>query len=319
MKKLLAGLVVGVLAVGYFAPGSSQAKMGNLVGEEYATIGVNVTHNQETYNNTIQLLGAQNTSSANTLVVDGTMINKYLNDGSTVDTTVYSSAHIQFNKNNTGVTVDIMTPSNILSVGHATYINAAITSGIQDATIKIASDQPVTGEGALAGIYAIMDREGVLEQGASQLAQDEMTIISDATETGANVEQVNAVMSDVKAEIAQAVQNGDIVNGDKVTNIVNNAVTNYNVNLPDWALQRMVDFGTQFAQTDVAMNEDTIGQLKGLSDDLFAKGGELFEGVQSKLQDPGFQQEAQGFLGQMWDGITTFFTGMGNFFTSLFE
>lgn len=319
MNKLLKGFVTSLAVATMVLPVSAQAKVEQLAGEEYATIGVSVTNNQQTYNNTINLLGAQNTSSENTLVVDGTMINQYLQDGSDASTTVFSSAHIKFNNQPTGVTVNIATPNTILNVGHATYVNAAITSGIKDAHLTIASDQPVTGEGALAGIYAIMDREGVLEQGVSQLAQEEMNIINTETQQGQNEDQLNAVMSDVKAEIAQAVQNGDIVNGDKVTSIVNNVANNYNINLSPEAVQRIADFGAQFAQTDVALDQETVDQLKGLSDDLFAKGGELFEGVQSKLQDPEFQEEAKGFLGQMWQGIVTFFTGVGNFFKSLFS
>ena len=201
----------------------------------------------------------------------------------------------------------------------ATYINAAITSGIQDAHITIASAEPVTGEGALAGIYAIMDREGVLEQGVSQLAQEELAIITETVEDGSNQEQINAVMSDVKAEIAQAVQNGDIINGDKIVTIVNNTLNTYNITLPEWAKDRIVQFGTEFAQTDVAANEDTLNQLKALSDDLFEQGGELFDGVKSKLQDPEFQQEAKGFLGQMLQGLQSFFSGLGNFLGSLFS
>lgn len=319
MKKLMKAALVGTLAMGLSLPVTAGAKVTQLQGESFTTIGVNVTHDQQTYNNTINLLEAQGTPTENTMVVDGVVINKYLNDGSDINTTVYSSSHIKFNTQPTGVTVTIKTPQNILNVTHSTYINAAITSGIQDAHITVASDQPVTGEGALAGIYAIMEREGVLEQGVSQLAQEEMSIITETVSTGTNAEQVNAVMSDVKAEIAQAVQNGDIVNGDKVTNIVNNTLNTYNITLPDWAVNRMVDFGTQFAQTDVALNEDTINQLKTLSDDLFEQGGELFAGVQSKLQDPDFQQEAKGFFGQMWQGIKTFFVGLGNFIGSLFS
>ena len=52
-----------------------------------------------------------------------------------------------------GIDVDIVTPDNITQVSKESYINASITSGIKDADIKIASVEPVTGDGALTGIY----------------------------------------------------------------------------------------------------------------------------------------------------------------------
>lgn len=319
MKKIVKTVMVGAVAAGVLLPTQAFAKIDELQGEAYTTIGVSVTNNQETYNNTINLLGAQDTEIDNIMVVDGVVINTYLGDGSDINTTVFSSAHISFNEDATGVTVEVKTPEAILDVTQATYINAAITSGIQDAHITIASAEPVTGEGALAGIYAIMEREGVLEQGVSQLAQEELAIITETVEDGTNQEQINAVMSDVKAEIAQAVQNGDIINGDKIVTIVNNTLNTYNITLPDWAKDRIVQFGTEFAQTDVAANEDTLNQLKALSDDLFEQGGELFDGVKSKLQDPDFQQEAKGFLGQMLQGLQSFFSGLGNLLGGLFS
>ena len=53
------------------------------------------TLNVEQADMTKQLLGAQDVTPENTIRIDGTTVNKYLNDGSTASTQVFSSAYIQ--------------------------------------------------------------------------------------------------------------------------------------------------------------------------------------------------------------------------------
>ena len=54
----------------------------------------------------------------------------------------------------------IDTPDNITKVTSEQYQNAAITAGIKNAEIHIASVDQVTGEGALAGIYKAYEEKG---------------------------------------------------------------------------------------------------------------------------------------------------------------
>ena len=90
--------MVGAVAAGVLLPTQAFAKIDELQGEAYTTIGVSVTNNQETYNNTINLLGAQETEIDNIMVVDGVVIDTYLGDGSDINTTVFSSAHISLTR-----------------------------------------------------------------------------------------------------------------------------------------------------------------------------------------------------------------------------
>jgi len=73
---------------------------------------------------------------------------------------IYSSATIEHKKWGKGVDVKIDTPDNITKVTSEQYQNAAITGGIKNAEIHIASVEPVTGEGALAGIYKAYEEKG---------------------------------------------------------------------------------------------------------------------------------------------------------------
>ena len=74
---------------------------------------------------------------------------------------IYSSATIEHKKWGKGVDVKIDTPDNITKVTSEQYQNAAITAGIKNAEIHIASVEPVTGEGALAGIYKAYEEKNV--------------------------------------------------------------------------------------------------------------------------------------------------------------
>lgn len=157
---------------------------------------------------TLQLLGVGQINPNNTVYVDGNMINKYLNDGSGPGTIVYSSAVIQQMQAGNGVMVQIVTPQNITLVSPATYQNAAITAGAQNANIRIAAASPVTGEGALAGVYALLERQGVQVSAKDvQVAQQEIQVVNQVQQSSSQQEnaltdqQVNKMLAEIKAEV----------------------------------------------------------------------------------------------------------------------
>ena len=77
-----------------------------------------------------------------------------------------------------GVQVEIVTPTKITKVSSTTYQNAAITSGVSDVLIRIASVNEVSGEGALAGVYALLDKVGFsVDKKTIKTSQDEIGLI----------------------------------------------------------------------------------------------------------------------------------------------
>ena len=113
----------------------------------------------EEQQSTLTLLGIDKDTSYNSFIVNGDDLVKYVTDVSefTSESKAYSSAYIVRTNEGDGVKVEIVTPKNITSRTEANYRNAAITSGIFDADIKIASVRVMDGSGALAGIYKIYD------------------------------------------------------------------------------------------------------------------------------------------------------------------
>ncbi|BBL19078.1 DUF1002 domain-containing protein (plasmid) [Staphylococcus aureus] len=122
---------------------------------------------------------------------------------------IYSSATIEKKHFGSGVKVEIKTPENITKVTSDQYRNAAITAGIKNANIKIASISPVTGEGALAGIYkAYAMKNNDLDEQDIQNANEEMKNLSNISEEnrgekGYSDEALNASISEIKTQLAE--------------------------------------------------------------------------------------------------------------------
>lgn len=238
---------------------------------------------------TIALLGAGNVTPQNTIYVDGTMINRYLNDGSNASTGVFSSAYIQPQAPGFGVQVQIVTPSNITAVSTTTYQNAAITAGARDAIIKIGTITPVTGEGALTGLYALLEQTGVkLNPQNVQTAQSEITVVNKVKDQSKlSDEDVNKIITEIKKEVitqSQQQQGTQVNTTDIVNNVVNNVVNNTNINgdgntvvntndvetpieIDNETKQALEQYAENFAQTDAAKDEGVIQQLEASMND----------------------------------------------------
>lgn len=251
--------------------------------QQLLSLGGSLTAEQQ--QQTIQLLGASDVTPTNTVLVDGTVINRFLQDGSNADTIVYSSAFIQSQPEGYGVQVQVVTPQNITVVTPATYQNAAITAGAKNVLVKIATVSPVTGEGALAGVYALLEQSGVqLNQQSIQVAEKEIQVIqqvqedSELTDEQANQiaseikqqiiieitenEETNLTEADITALVEQTIIN-TINNIDNSTNVDNSTtVNNTEVNVSPETLTELAEWAASFAETDQAKDADVVKQLQ---------------------------------------------------------
>lgn len=288
MKKrriLLAALAAITLAPVALPFGSQSAsaiqEAGQVQGKELLALGR--TLNAQQAQETIQLLGASNVTADNTIYVDGVMIDRYLHIGSDMSTGVYSSVYIKEQAPGTGIQVQIVTPQNITDVSATTYQNAAITAGAKNALLRIGTVLPVTGEGALTGLYALLESQGVkVSEHDVNTAQKEITVVSNVkTDTGMTDNQVNVIISEIKKEVAKQVQeNGQkqVNSTEIVNNVVNNVINNSNTNIvgddnvvdnsvsneaniSNEIKQELEQYADDFANTQAASNVDTVQQL----------------------------------------------------------
>lgn len=224
------------------------------------------TLNVEQADMTKQLLGAQDVTPENTIRIDGTTVNKYLNDGSTASTQVFSSAYIQGQDENYGVRVQIVTPQNITLVSPMTYQNAAITAGAKDVLVRVATVVEVTGEGALAGVYALLDKSGyTLKQEDIQVADKEIKVIQNIKKNVTiNDYTINQMMTNIKIQVIQQINQTTNISNEQLNLIVINNLQQYNIDaeLNNDLLQQLLEYAKSFSETDAAQTEETIKQLE---------------------------------------------------------
>ncbi|HLQ39723.1 MAG TPA: DUF1002 domain-containing protein [Tetragenococcus sp.] len=267
--------------------------------------------------------------SYNKFIVDGDDLVKYVTDvdSFTSDSKAYSSAYIKRTDEGSGVNVTIETPKNITARTEANYRNAAITSGIYDADIRIASVRVMDGSGALAGIYKIYDEvDPASDQQEEQeraenreVAQKESSVVSDISEENqdkddysddnlavalANIklelqgikdELAKMNESQAKEKVQEVVEKqinkqglGDVVNGDQI-----NSITNV-----------MYDFSQAPAIDDSEMKS----QLTNLKDDLMSNGKDFINNTKEKLTS----DESKSFFAGLWEQVTSFFSNLFN-------
>lgn len=272
--------------------------------------------NQKPLDETKDLLGVDN--DVTTYKVDYNDVIRYT--GTEYDF-IHSSAYIQPKTFGRGVDVEIETPENITRITREQYINAAITAGIQDATIKIAAIDPVTGEGALTGIYKAYEAQGnTLNQKDIQHAHQEMNDLANISEANAQKEgysdeALNQAIADMKSQIAEAKQNNQQINQTTVTNIVNQTIHENHLNkiLSDNDIAIIQNLMMNVAQSDV-INQDPKAyqkQANALKKDIQKQASDKLDELK-KLNT----EESRNFLQKIWDAIVEFFTSLYHWLVS---
>ncbi|MDK3591815.1 DUF1002 domain-containing protein [Staphylococcus pseudintermedius] len=308
-KLFISGVVTSMLMVGV-AQGANEFKP----KEEIFIQGADLNNNQLV--ETKEKLGVGN--NVTTYKVTNTDVIEYT--GTEYDF-IHSSALIKPKRFTSGVDVEIETPENITRITREQYMNAAITSGIQDATIKIAYVDQVTGEGALTGIYKAYATQGHrLNAQDIQNANQEMNHLARISENhqnkdGYSDEALNEAVAEMKAQIAEAKASHQQLNSTTINQIVNQTLTErglYQI-LSDHEIAVIQNIMVNVAESNV-VNQDP---------DAFKKQAtELKEMIQSqagdklkKLKDLD-NEETRNFLQKLWDAIVSIFTKIWNWLIS---
>ncbi|EHL7187525.1 DUF1002 domain-containing protein [Staphylococcus pseudintermedius] len=308
-KLFISGVVTSMLMVGV-----AQAANEFKPKEEIFIQGADLNNNQLV--ETKEKLGVGN--NVTTYKVTNTDVIEYT--GTEYDF-IHSSALIKPKRFTSGVDVEIETPENITRITREQYMNAAITSGIQDVTIKIASVDQVTGEGALTGIYKAYATQGHrLNAQDIQNANQEMNHLARISENhqnkdGYSDEALNEAVAEMKAQIAEAKASHQQLNSTTINQIVNQTLTErglYQI-LSDHEIAVIQNIMVNVAESNV-VNQDP---------DAFKKQAtELKEMIQSqagdklkKLKDLD-NEETRNFLQKLWDAIVSIFTKIWNWLIS---
>ncbi|PCF86218.1 DUF1002 domain-containing protein [Staphylococcus intermedius] len=308
-KLLISGVVTSMLMVGV-----AQAANEFKPKEEIFIQGADLNNNQ--LEETKEKLGVGN--NVTTYKVTNTDVIEYT--GTEYDF-IHSSALIKPKRFTSGVDVEIETPENITRITREQYMNAAITSGIQDATIKIASIDQVTGEGALTGIYKAYATQGQhLNAQDIQNANQEMNHLAQISENhqnkeGYSDEALNAAVAEMKAQIAEAKASHQQLNSTTINQIVNQTLTErglYQI-LSDNEIAVIQNIMMNVAQSNV-VNQDPESfkkQATELKEMIHSQAGDKLK----KLKDLD-NEETRNFLQKLWDAIVSIVTKIWNWLIS---
>lgn len=240
---------------------------------------------------------------------------------------IYSSATIEHKKWGKGVDVKIDTPDNITKVTSEQYQNAAITAGIKNAEIHIASVEPVTGEGALAGIYKAYEEKGNdLNNEDIQNSNQEMNDLGTISEEnkgkdGYSDEALNASIADIKEQLADIKQNQDKqITQQQVEDTVNKVLDERGLSeiLSDNQIQMINNNMINVANSNALTSDpkafkqnakDVLKNIEKNSDDLLNKSKDKAKDLNT--------EENRNLLQRIWDGIVEIIQSIIQFFSNL--
>ena len=210
----------------------------------------------------------------------------------------YSSAYVKLtDKEGIKVTAD-----NLTLVTNDMLANALITSGILNADVIASAPFPVTGESALAGIWAgaeaIMGEE--LSQSNKETAQKEMEVTLDvADEIGQK--EASTIMNEIKSEVIKEKPTNVI----EIENIVINITNNYGITLSDSTKGRIIDAMSDINDLDIDYNE-VKKTLKDVGDNLFKELKENMskgEDIGMKIKESGLFEKIGNWINDLWNSF----------------
>ncbi|MGC6769195.1 DUF1002 domain-containing protein [Enterococcus sp. LJL128] len=259
-------------------------------------LGNALTKEQQDY--TLEKLGIKGETPIYT--TNGQDLMSFIPDGGfNAEWAVYSSVRMETEQKGSGITVDIATPENITRITAAQYQNAALTAGISDAKLTVASAVPIDGSGALAGVYKIVEESGgIINRDRVEVAQDEMDVLSKITEEnkekdGYTDEALNAAQEQAKTELAAKTADGQTLTQKDIQEAVEKALKSQGI--------------------EDVMTSDQVTELTTLMSDM--KDKNIFEDFVGELDLTKAKEQLQEKSKGVWEHIKSFFTGIWNAIT----
>lgn len=327
MKKLMLGLLMSTFMFGVSTVNADEKTKNE--GWDIPTVSLGNGLSDSEQKETLKALGVQEGEKYNLFYVNGDDLVKYVTDITSFNSNSlsYSSAYMVRTKEGSGVRVSITTPENITDRDASTYRNASITSGVYDATIKIASVRVMDGSGALAGIYKAFDEidpatteEEALDRAERRgLAQEEMGLTSDilnnetATEGSVlNAETLAVALANLKLEMQEMNNKLSEMAEDKAREIVVTTVNNelqkqgIDKDISEEQVNKIVNFLMAFRKTSLINDEKVKEQLKNLTEDIKENGKEFLNNAKDKLTS----EETKSGIANIWKAIVEFFKNL---------
>lgn len=241
--------------------------------------------------------------SVNETTVTGDDVYTYL--GVQYDTSsLVSSVMVKKNTGN-GVQVNILTENNITQVTSNQYANAAITAGVSNCEIDVASLTQATGESALTGVYKALELSGeTLDTQRTQIAQEELETTNEIAQNNSSNDsfdstKLDQALVDIKQQLAEIKQNqGTQASTEQIQEIVNEALSKYDLSnvISQDDINKLINFASQYQNTSAVDSKEVLKQLNKLENQL----GSLID----KAQSEGWFDKLKDFFTSLFNQIT---------------
>ena len=252
--------------------------------------------------------------------VNGSDCEKYLGYRAE-DYNMISSVSVKKLPKGSGIKVEILTPENITSITQSQYTNAAITSGISDAEIKVASPTQVTGESALVGVYKALEMSGEkVDTESTQTAQEELGTlkkISDENEGNGSFDKdkLDQAVAEVKQNLKDYKdKNGQTADSGQIQIFIQDALKNVNMGdiLSNNNIQILVNYFEKYQESPAIDSKNVEENLKKFAGNLTEKGKKFYEDNKDDINKVGNDVKESG----LWDKIVQFFKDLFSSFSS---
>lgn len=264
-KKFLMGIMALALSLAMMSPVLADSKS--------ACVAIGADNTEAQLKTVYGYFGISRGSVEETVVTNADE-RKYLEGQVSLDkigSLALSSVYVQ---EKTSGGIDIKT-NNINWVTDEMYKAALTTAGITNAKVIVAAYTPVSGTGALTGIYKAYETATgtTLDEAAKTTAVDEVVVTGELQDAVGD-DAVN-IINTLKSEIAQTKGMSD----DQIRQLIEETATKYDTTLTEDQVAQILDLVKQFNQLN--MDPDTFVKLLEASQ----KTGGFFEQVQSFFQN----------------------------------
>jgi len=173
--------------------------------------------------------------------------------------------------------------------------NALQTAGVKNCNLVVTAPYPVSGTGALTGVFMAYESQGTqLDDAKEKVATEELVTTAQLTETYGD--DVAEVISTIKDQVISSEQN---LSDEQIRQVVKDVASTQGITLTDADLDRLMQLVSRLQQ---------LGYDVGAFDVTLAD-------FESKLQEVTQKaQEAGGVL----DALKSFFQGIIDWFAGLF-
>lgn len=224
---------------------------------EVVALGADLTKDQR--RQVLKIFGFNKDEDVDIIEVTNQEEKEYLGeyiDSSMIGTRAISSVYLEKRKEGKGITVELY---NITWVTEEMYKNAAITAGVEDAKIVVASPFDVSGTSALTGIiksFEDITGEKIGEE-RKDLANQEMAIMGELKDSIGAKKTVELIVK-VKQEILK----NDYKLDGEIKDAVEKVIKDLNIEIKKEDIQSIIDFLIKLSKTNI----DKDGLLKNIKD-----------------------------------------------------